>query len=42
MLKTFELEEGPRNVTSGWLDGEGQGRWLTEQLERDQERWSDE
>ena len=41
MLKTLGLEEAPRNTTSGFLDGDGQGRWLSDEIRRDEDRWSE-
>ena len=44
MLQTLELEDAPRARSSGFLDGEGQGRWLTESIRRDEmdPRWADD
>ena len=43
MLETLGLEDAPRSTSSGFLDGEGHGRWLTDDIRRDQEdgRWSE-
>jgi len=44
MLQTLELEEAPQARSSGFLDGEGQGRWLTDSIRRDEmdTPWADE
>ena len=44
MLQTLELEDAPQARSSGFLDGEGQGRWLTESIRRDEmdPRWADD
>jgi hypothetical protein len=43
MLETLGLEDAPRSTSSGFLDGEGQGRWLADEIKRDEEdgRWSE-
>ena len=44
MLQTLELEDAPQARSSGFLDGEGQGRWLTDSIRRDEMEapWADE
>ena len=43
MLETLGLEDAPRSTSSGFLDGEGQGRGLADEIKRDEEdgRWSE-